>query len=69
MIKAVNQRFNVQISRADAVNRRYDAPKNMIQAIVLGGIFDSHYIPRIFNNAQEAPVPFVTLADDTNPGI
>ena len=58
----VYERFDVEVSRADAVYGRDHATEDMIQTIVLCGIFDGHDITDIFHDTDDVAVALRTAA-------
>src|SRR5690606_41305683 len=58
----IYERFDVEDSRADAVYGRDHATEDMIQTIVLCGIFDGHDITDIFHDTDDVAVALRTAA-------
>src|SRR5690606_19179790 len=57
-----HQRFDVEISGADSIDRGDHAAEHMIQTVVLGSIFDGHNVAHIFDDTDNVSVAFRSAA-------
>jgi len=65
-VETRNEGFDFQVGGPYAVNRRNHASEHMIHTDVLSGVFDGHYIARVFNNTDDRALAFMAGADMAN---
>src|SRR5690606_35724259 len=63
MIEAADKRFNVQVGWANAIHRRNYAPEYMIEAVILGRIFNGHHVAGILHYTNQVSVALAAQAD------
>ena len=66
LLDASQQRFDVQVADADAVDRGDDATQNVIDAVVLLRVLDSHHLLYVLYYADNVMLAFGTAAYGTN---